>query len=81
MPFYFITLILLIISCVLAKITASLEEKNKKNSFMLTAAAVISTVISFFTINIPKPEIYTTNGISVEDNEVYIIAEWPLTVK
>lgn len=44
-------------------------------------AAAISAAISFTTMSIPKPEIYTTNGNSVKENEVYFSTEWPLTVK
>lgn len=46
-----------------------------------TVAAVISAAISFTAMSIPKPEIYTTNGNSVKENEVYFSTEWPLTVK
>lgn len=32
-------------------------------------------------MSILKPEIYTTNGNIVEDNELYFKAKWPLTAK
>lgn len=81
MPYCFTTLILLGLSVILAIITLALDGKRRVAFGVGTVAAVISALISFATMSIPKPEIYTTNGNSVEDNELYFKTEWPLTVK
>lgn len=81
MPYCFTTLILLGLSVILAIITLALDGKRRVAFGVGTVAAVITALISFATMSIPKPEIYTTNGNSVEDNELYFKTEWPLTVK
>lgn len=81
MPYYFTTLILLVVSVIFAVISLALEGKRRVAFGVGTVAAVITALISFATMSIPKPEIYTTNGNSVEDNELYFKTEWPLTVK
>lgn len=54
----------------------------KKRAGVIIAAltAIVGAVLAFSQIEIPKPEIYTTNGQSPIDNEVYITAEWPLSI-
>lgn len=79
MPYYFTTLILLVISIILAVIALALDGKSRVAFGVGTVAATISAAISFTTMSIPKPEIYTTNGNSVKENEVYFSTEWPLT--
>lgn len=81
MPYYFTTLILLVISIILAVIALALDGKSRVAFGVGTVAAAISAAISFTIMSIPKPEIYTTNGNSVKENEVYFSTEWPLTVK
>ena len=81
MPYCFTTLILLGLSVILAIIALALDGKRRVAFGVGTVAAVITALISFATMSIPKPEIYTTNGNSVEDNELYFKTEWPLTVK
>lgn len=81
MPYYLLTLILLVLSIILAVITLVVKEKGKVAFGVGTVAAAISAAISFTGMSIPKPEIYTTNGNNVEGNEVYFSTEWPLTVK
>lgn len=81
MPYYFMTLILLVVSFILAVITLVVNGKGKVAFGVGTVAAAISAAISFTAMSIPKPEIYTTNGNSVKENEVYFSTEWPLTVK
>lgn len=81
MPYYFTTLILLVVSVIFAVISLALEGKRRVAFGVGTVAAAISAVISFTAMSIPKPEIYTTNGNSVKENEVYFSTEWPLTVK
>lgn len=81
MPYYFMTLILLVVSFILAVITLAVNGKGKVAFGVGTVAAAISAAISFAAMSIPKPEIYTTNGNSVKENEVYFSTEWPLTVK
>lgn len=71
MPYCFMTLVLLGLSVILAMITLALEGKRRVAFGVGTVAAVIGALISFATMSIPKPEIYTTNGNSVEDNELY----------
>lgn len=60
MPYYFVTLILLIISIILTGITFAVEGKKRVVLMIGTATFAVSTVISFTTMSIPKPEIYTT---------------------
>ena len=81
MPYNITTLILLVVSIFLAIITLAVNGKGKVAFDVGTVAAVIGAAISFTTMSIPKPEIYTTNGNSVKENEVYFSTEWPLTVK
>lgn len=81
MPYYFMTLILLVVSIFLAIITLAVNGKGKVAFGVGAVAAAISAAISFTTMSIPKPEIYTTNGNSIKENEVYFSTEWPLTVK
>lgn len=81
MPYYFTTLILLVISIILAVFALALDGKSRVVVGVGAVAALISAAISFTTMSIPKPEIYTTNGNSVKENEVYFSTEWPLTVK
>lgn len=81
MPYYFMTLILLVVSIIFAVITLAVNGKGKVAFGVGTVAAAISAAISFTAMSIPKPEIYTTNGNSVKENEVYFSTEWPLTVK
>ena len=62
-------------------ITLALDGKRRVEFGVGTVAAVISALISFATMSIPKPEIYTTNENIVEDNGLFFKTEWPLTVK
>lgn len=75
MPYCFTTFILLGLSFILAIIILALDGKRRVAFGVGTVAAVISALISFATMSIPKPEIYTTNGNSVEDNELYFKTE------
>lgn len=61
-------------------ITLALDGKRRVEFGVGTVAAVISALISFATMSIPKPEIYTTNENIVEDNGLFFKTEWPLTV-
>lgn len=75
MPYYFMTLILLVVSFILVIIILAVNGKGKVAFGVGTVVAAISAAISFTTMNIPKPEIYTTNGNSVKENEVYFSIE------
>ena len=91
MPFYTISLVsflaILILSIIKEIINRNDEKKSDKDgknnlAFNLSIAVFIITfVVSFVTMNIPKPEIYTTNGYASFDNEIYFVSEWPLEVK
>ena len=78
MPYYILTLLLIVADFVLAIIT--IKSSKKMGPTILLFAAIVSTAASLFQMEIPKPEIFTTNGDSVIDNEVYIKVEIPLKV-
>lgn len=78
MPFYFISLILLIINFILTVVTIRAEKKKLPAVFL--GISILSTISSFLTMKVPEPEIYTTNGNSTTDNVVYCRAEFPLKI-
>lgn len=82
MSYFFISFILLILGLVLSIISIVLESKGPRAALIITAViAFVSALGTFAAMEIPKPEIYTTNGNSLVDNEVYIKTEWPLSVR
>lgn len=81
MPYYSIYLVCLIIEFIIGIYTYCIDEPKKKNFGKVAMLSVLVVAVgSFATTDIPKPEIYTTNGDSLSDNEIYIKSEWPLKV-
>lgn len=83
MPYYFMTLILLVVSIILAVITLAVDGKwKRKSSFRCWYSCSSDKCSDFLHGNEhPRLEIYMTNGNSVKENEMYFSAERPLTVK
>ncbi len=81
MPYFFISFVLTAAALVLS-LYALITDKPKNRGAAIIAAliAVVGAAYTFSDAQIPKPEIYTTNGQSLTDNEVYMTAEWPLTI-
>lgn len=77
---YYVFILCLIAETIALIFTAKTEEKEKKTSGGVAIFVIlISAIISFVTMDIPKPEIFTTNGDSITENEIYIKSEWLLT--
>lgn len=82
MSHFIIYIVLLIIGLVLSLYALIQESKGRKVAVGIAAAIlVVSTISLFAAAEIPKPQIYTTNGNSLVDNEVYIEAGPLLSIK
>lgn len=81
MQYFFISLVLSIVALILALYSIRTDRpKNRAVTIVGALTAIVGAALTFSNIKIPKPEIYTTNGQSPTDNEVYITAEWPLSI-
>lgn len=67
MPFYMPALVLGLIAIILGLINTLIEGIGTRKKIVLILATIIAAlgaVSLFITSNVPKPEIYTTNGNS-----------------
>lgn len=56
------------------------NEKITKIAIVVFALSLVSAFISILVIPIPSPTLHTSNGDSVQDNYVYIEAQFPLKI-
>lgn len=79
---FFESLIFIILSVVYAFINLIIITQKAMTEALISATAtLLSALVPFFSCEVPAPEIYTTNGNSASDNEIYFVTEWPLTVR
>jgi len=96
MSLFFITFIITVLVAVIGVIVEVFDARgNKKNptngetvrksqskgiGFLLIAGAILAGLLAIVTLEIPVPEIYTTQGDLEYNNMIYIKCDWPLQV-
>lgn len=81
MPYFAISYLCVVLCLIFAFIALRADKKGIKiTSAVGSAITLLDVIVTFFVLEVPAPEIYTTNGDSQTKNEVYFKTEWPLEV-
>ena len=81
MPKYFLTLILLIVTAILAILSLIIPERYKRLCKFLAVCGILVTAVSgIIQAAMPTPAFSLTNGDKVTNNQVCLDVEWPCSV-